>query len=323
LTYKTSAIAAAFVAAAAIATGQGRSTGPVARWTAKIVLEDGTPLPADPLIALERSGTGDCKIHTVFGNGTVIYSAWMYTGLETTDACPVQIRLEGYRTAHVVLHDGQTVVLKRVGESEGSITSLAAVKAPDAAKKAYNKGAAALRKGNWAAAQQSFEEAVGIYPEYDQAWSDLGEALEHQSKPDEARTAYGKALAASPKYLKPYAQLARLSIGQARYQEALDITARAMALNPLEFPSIYYYDALAHFQLQQTEAAEKSVKRAIELDVDHQMPRALYLLGLILEQKGDRAAALESMRAYAGLSPKPPDVEQVKQHISKLEHDSK
>ena len=40
LAHKTSAIAAAFVAAAALATGQGRSTGPVARWTAKIVLED-------------------------------------------------------------------------------------------------------------------------------------------------------------------------------------------------------------------------------------------------------------------------------------------
>lgn len=307
---------------AGIAAAQGRSTGPIARWNAKIVLEDGTPLPADPLIALDRSGTGDCRILTVFGNGNVIYSAWLYTGLNTTDACPVQIRLKGYRTTHAVLHDGAVIVLKRMGESEGSMTSITSIKAPAPAKKAYAKGIAAVRKGNWLAAQQDLEEAVAIYPEYDQAWSDLGEVLEHQSKPEEARTAYGKALAISPKYLRPYAQLARLAISQSRYAEAAEITGRAMPLNPLEFPSIYYYDALARFDLQQADAAEKSVKRAIELDVDHQMPRALYLLGLILEQKGDRAAALVAMRAYAGLSPAPSDVGQAKEHIAKLERES-
>ena len=50
----------------------------------------------------------------------------------------------------------------------------------------------------------------------------------------EAQASYEKALALSPKYLKPYAQLARLAIGQGRFQDAADITDRAIKLGALD-----------------------------------------------------------------------------------------
>ena len=259
-----------------------------------------------------------CRIHQIFGNGTVIYSAWTDDSSTTTEECSVEIRLEGYRTVRTVLRDGAVVVLKRRGESEGVMTPASSVSAPKAAAKAYGKGVEALRKGKWAEAQQYLENAVGLYPDYAQAYSDLGEALEQQKKPMEAQEAYGKALALSPQYLKPYAQLARLAIAQGKPGEAIGISDRAIKLSPVEFPSIYYYRALACRQLHRFKEAEDSIKRAIELDVDRQLVRAAYLLGLILEDNGDRAGAIQAFDEYIHQSPKPADANDVRAHMERL-----
>ena len=296
----------------------GGSPTQVGQFRAKIVLEDGTPLPHDPLVMNIPGTTRGCKIHQIFGNGTVIYSAWTYDPTVTTDECTVEIRVEGLRTKRATLHDGAVIVLKRLGESEGVAVPASSLQAPKGAVKVYGKGVEALRQGKWAEAAESFQKAVELYPDYAQAYSDLGEALEKHSKAQEALAAYEKALALSPKYLKPYAQLARLAISQRRLQDAIDITQRAMKLNPLEFPSIYYYQALAKYELHDYGAAEESVKQAIELDTDKQMPRALYLLGLVLEQKGDRKAAVEAFEKYIAQSPKPGDAEDVKTRIARL-----
>ncbi len=79
-----------------------------------------------------------------------------------------------------------------------------------------------------------------------------------------------------------------------------------MKLGALEFPSVYYYRALAFRQLHNLPEAEDAVKQAIELDTDQQMPKAMFLLGLIMEEKGQRDAAIQAYDKYVHLSPKPP-----------------
>ena len=297
--------------------GQGERSQ-IGSYHAKIVLEDGTELPRQPIIMVRPQMHNGCRINQVFGNGTVMYSAWSNQPELPSDECIVEIRLEGLRTKVATLRDGAVVTLKRVGESEGVVSPASSLNAPKPAAKAYSKGVEALRKGKWDEAQKQFEQAVTIYPEYAQAYSDLGEALEKQQKPAEAQAAFQKALELSPKYLKPYAQLARLAISQNRLQDALQITDRAVKLNATEFPSIYYYQALAHFQMHQLQPAEDSLKQAIELDVDHQMPKAYYMLGLVLEQKGDKPGSIRAFEEYVAQSPKPPDADAVKDRIARM-----
>jgi len=308
-------LAGAFTAALCFAQARGQ----IGQFSAKIALEDGTNLPRQPLVSVRPGMSTACKVRQIFGNGTVIYSAWALDDeLRTTDACAVEIRLDGYRTKQATLHDGETVVLKRQGDSEGVATPASSVSAPKGAAKAYGKGVEALRKGNFAEAEQSFQSAISQYPDYAQAYSDLGEALEKQKKMPEAQAAFEKAVALSPKYLKPYAQLARLAISQQRFQDAVEITGRAVKLGALEFPSVYYYRALAYRQLRQLPEAEDSVKQAIELDTDQQMPKSLFLLGLIMEEKGQRDAAIQAYDKYVHLSPKPPDADDVTARITRL-----
>lgn len=294
------------------------------QYTAKIVTEGNTPLPKIPLVTPQNSErlVPYCQIANIFGNGTVVYfmnyRAQVYDP-KTADMCPVIIRLDGFRTTTGTLHQGGTIVLKRMGDHEGSTISMASLNAPKDAKKAYDKGAAAMSEQKWANAQKDFEKAVAIYPEYSQAWSDLGEVLREQSQPGEARAAFEHAIQVDPKYVKAYVQLTRMLVTDKKYQEALEITAKAFQYNPLEFPAIYFYDAVANFNLHQYDAALKSAERAAQLDVDHEIPRAENLVGTILAAKGDYPGAIEHLKKYLALAPKAPDAAQVQQEIDQLE----
>ncbi len=220
---------------------------------------------------------------------------------------------------NATLRNDATIVLKRVGLHEGSTVSATALNAPEPARKAYGKGENAITEEKYAAAQKNFEKAVEIDPDYAEAWSGLGEALQKQSKPTEARTALEKAVQVDPKYIKPYIQLTMLDLQEKRPEDAVAISGRAVAMNPLEFPELYFYNAVANYNLKHFDVAETSALRATELDTGHEVPRSELLLGTIYIAKGDRSGALQHLRKYLEIVPKAPDADQVKKTIAALE----
>jgi tetratricopeptide (TPR) repeat protein len=291
------------------------------QYHAKIALEDGTPLPTTPMVTAQFTEQlqQSCRIYNIFGNGDVIYTAVSRLPPYHTDECPVTIRLKGYQTANVTLREGAVIVLKRVGgDHEGSTVSATALHAPPEARKAYEKGVAALSDQKWAKAQQEFERAVAAYPDYAQAWSDLGETLSQQSKSKEARAAWERAVQADPKYVKPYVQLARMALAEGRSEDASHLAERAMDVNSLEFPAIFFYHAVANLNLHHLDVAEKSARRAVELDTNHEIPRAENLLGTLLAARGDRQGAIQHLNKYLELSPKAADADKVRQLIADL-----
>jgi Tfp pilus assembly protein PilF len=294
-------------------------------YIAKLALEDGSSFRTNPLIIPSRSGV--CVITGFFGSGTVTYRTApgsIFNGVKASDTCPVTIHLKGYRTEEVTLRSSALVVLKRLGEhSEGATVSLTGLNVPKGARKAYDAGVEAMIAKKWPAAQKQFESAVVIYPKYSAAWCDLGEVLQEQAKSQEARAAYGKAIEADPKYMRPYVEFTRLELSLGRNQEAAAIANQGMEQNPLEHePAIYFYSAVANFNLTQLDVAEKRVTKAIDLDTLQRIPRAELLLGRILFAKGDRSGAAEHMKKYVEISPKAPDSDDVKKIIARIESGS-
>jgi tetratricopeptide (TPR) repeat protein len=291
---------------------------------ASIVTEDGSPLATSPQIIPDLSERllQECVIVNTFGSGSVQYAVnWRSRPYDpaTADVCSVTIRLKGYRTAQVTFRNDATIVLKRLGLHEGSTVSATALHAPEPAKKAYGKGVNAMTDEKWAAAQKNFEKAVEIDPDYAAAWSDLGEVLQKQSKSTEARAAWEKAVQTDPKYIKPYIQLTMLDLAEKRPEDAVTIGGRAVAMNPLEFPELYFYYAAANYNLKHFDVAEANARRATELDNAHEIPRAELLLASTLIARGDRAGALQHFRKYLEIVPKAPDAQQVKRAIAQLE----
>jgi tetratricopeptide (TPR) repeat protein len=291
---------------------------------ATIATEDGSPLPTSPQIipAMSQMLVQECVIVNTFGNGSIQYWVnWRSRPYDpaTADMCTVTIRMKGYRAAQVTLRNDAVIVLKRIGTHQGSTVSITEVNAPEPAKKAYGKGVIAMTDEKWPAAQKNFEKAVEIDPEYAAAWSDLGQVLKEQAKGTEARAAWEKAVQADPKYIKPYVQLTKLALDEKRTEDAISIAGRAVAMSPLEFPELYFYYAAANYNLKRFDPAEENARRAIDLDSDHEIPRAQLLLGSVLIAKGDRPGALEHFRKYLEISPKATDADQVKRAVAALE----
>jgi tetratricopeptide (TPR) repeat protein len=110
-----------------------------------------------------------------------------------------------------------------------------------------------------------------------------------------------------------------LDLEEKRTEDAVTIAGRAVAMNPLEFPELYFYHAIANYNLKHYDVAEQSASRAVDLDSAHEVPRAEVLLATVLIAKGDRSGALQHFRKYLEIVPKAPDADQIKRAIAELE----
>ncbi len=301
---------------------------------AKLMLEDGKPFPSSPLVLPGST----CTVDRIYGSGEMDYSvvkatpvAPMEDGVNVVirgdiddarkDICEVVLLVKGYQRVHATLHDGALIVFKREGgtDGEGTAVSLATLRAPPEAVKAYEKGVLASSRKKWPAAAKAFQRAVEIWPKHAPAWSELGDALRQMSKTVEARAAWEHAIEADPKYAPAYLQVARLAVSEGRMEDAANISERGIQTGFARFPRIYYFNAVANLGLGRLDVAEKSARKAADLDVAHGTPQIEYILGAVLAAKGDRSGAMEHMKKYLATSPRKEDAQKVRKRIEELE----
>ena len=92
-----------------------------------------------------------------------------------------------------------------------------------------------------------------------------------------------------------------------------------MKLNPDFSPDVYFYSAVAHYNLQQIDIAKDHARRAATLDTQHRNPRINHLLGVILAQTQEYNEASENLKTYLKLLPNAPDAAAVKQMLADID----
>ena len=242
-------------------------------------------------------------------------------------SCEIMAELPGFRSDAVSLAgrhmmddpDVGTIVLHRIGTVSGSMISVTSMQAPKDAHKQFEKARDLMGKGKVPEAQALAEKAVSEYPHYAEAWYLLGQAHEKQKQIDEAHTAYAQSVQADPKFMAPYLSLAQLAGIAKNWQEADKMSAKVMELDGVDFPQAYFINAVANYNLGHFDLAEKSVRRAEQLDSQHHMPRIALLLGTLLERKGDYAGAATEYRSYLKLSPQAGDANDVQKQLAQVE----
>jgi tetratricopeptide (TPR) repeat protein len=161
--------------------------------------------------------------------------------------------------------------------------------------------------------------AVAAAPKFAQGWHALGVVDERLHKEMEAREAYNHAIEADPKMLPAYVMLARLCVKTKDWECAARTSDTLIKLDTKRaYPEIHLHRAVAKYELKDLPRAEESAQEAIKLDPKHKKPREEYVLGRILEAKGDTAGAKEHMTKYLELEPGPPDAAIVKAHLDGL-----
>jgi tetratricopeptide (TPR) repeat protein len=184
------------------------------------------------------------------------------------------------------------------------------------------KGMQLAQRGRFEEAEKHLTDATDTYPKYAMAWYELGQVQVSQGKAENARKSYEAAISPDGKYVSPYDQLALLSTREGKWEDAANFSKQVIQLNPVEFPSSYFYNALANYNLKRTDEAEKSAKEVLKLDTGHKYPQAEGLLSQILMQKRNYPEAATHLRAYLTLVPNAKNADALKQQLQKLEQAS-
>lgn len=240
--------------------------------------------------------TRDCKIRATHAG---------YTSTE--------VEVSGIDTTHTTL-DLPPVVVRASAADPSAI--IVANNIPGRSKKDWDAALKALDASDFAAAASHLEAFVAASPKFAPAWHDLGLVDERINKRPDARTAYEHAIAADPKLLPPYVTLERLCIKMKDWEGAEKAAAALIKADPKHaYPEVYLHEAVAEYELKNYDGALANVQEAMALDPGHRRPRAEYVLGRILEAKGDISGARQHIAKYLQLDPAPVDVDLVKGHL--------
>lgn len=230
--------------------------------------------------------------------------------------------------------DVGAILIERVGKIEGATLSATPYKAPEKARKAYERGLVATQKNKLPDAQKYFEEAVAIYPGYISGWYQLGSVLQKRAQPEPARAAYLRATALDTKYPPPFVALASMAFESENWDEVLrytnhvieldpwnrtNLTAYVVDFDPLKSAQAYYLNAAANYMLEHFDDAEKSASKAVHLDLLTKFPQAHLLMAQIFAQKRNYPGAISELQTFLELVPSLPADHPVRQELNELE----
>ena len=218
--------------------------------------------------------------------------------------------------------DVGTIILHRLANVQGTTISLTTALAPKNAHKNYEKGVQLAEKSKFEEAEKHLAEATQLYPKYAVAWYALGQVQQRQGRAEDARKAYEAAIAADKKFVSPYDQLARLYAEEGKWADAANFSKQAIALNPIEFPSSFWYNAIASYNLKRTDDAEKSVKDLLKLDTRHNYPDAESMMAQVLLDRGNYPEAATHLRTFLTLVPNAKNADTLKQVLLKIDQAS-
>ena len=255
--------------------------------------------------------------------------------------CELFAELPGYRSDRINLSsrtandnpDVGIIFLHRIAGVEGTSVSATTFNAPKDAKKSWEKATQIIRAlqtkpgsvskpenaKKLAAAEKELQSAVGVYPKFANAWADLGRVRLLQQDSAGAREAYQKALESDNKLVEPYVALGEQAMRDRDWAGAVQNLDRALQLDPVEYPGLWLQDAVANYNAQNFDKAERSARQSLKIAADKVDPQANELLGLILLNKRDLAGAKDALSAYLKLKPDAQDAAQIRNQLSQID----
>jgi tetratricopeptide (TPR) repeat protein len=240
--------------------------------------------------------------------------------------CKVRAELGGFQSstlniANRTIEDDSdlgTITLTRDEKTPGSAVSSTTAAAPKDVLKSYDKARSEANSNHPENAQKELEKAVRAYPQFAEAWYELGK-LEETQKQQEALNAYSKAVAADPQFYPPYEHIAAIAAQQKKWQDVADAADQGLKLNPAGTPQLWYFSAVGNFNLGHADVAEKSANTSLAMDPSHKAPNTEQLLAVILAAKGDYSGALKHLRSCLSYTAPGPNADLMKQQVAQLE----
>lgn len=241
-----------------------------------------------------------------------------------TRSCVIRATHPGYVSSSIDISalDGSITTVTTLGAlvlSAQSADPYAIVstdsKTPSRAKSPWKAAMKSLDSSNLPEAATQMQAAVAAAPKFAIGWHALGVVDERLEKLSEARDAYEHAIEADPKMFAAYVTLTRLCLKTKDWQGAAKAADALIKVDSKKtYPEIYLHRGVARYGLKDLNGAEESAQEAIQ----QKIPRAEYVLGRILEAKGDAAGAREHISKYLELDKNTPDAALIRTHLQNI-----
>ena len=269
---------------------------------------DTTFTKSDGTFRFERAQPGRrYEIRVDLGNG------WEYAEeVDFYQSFPVPILIQENRLRRNTFAKGEAV-------GSGTIISLASLKVPKKAKKEFKKAHKAVRKKKYDEALRRLEKATAIYPQYAEAFNEMGVIYIEQKRNTEARQAFQQAIAADPDWVRSYVNLASLQMREP--QQLLETSNKILQLYPTLSPG-HFFHSYANLSMGRLEEAEQSALAA-DRHEHRQVPQIHLVLASIYRHKGQLAKAEKQLRTFLKESPKAPNADQIKAELAKVKQQAK
>jgi thioredoxin-like negative regulator of GroEL len=157
----------------------------------------------------------------------------------------------------------QTVTVKRVEEVNqpkaqvGSTVAVADINIPRNAAKQFNKASELIAKEDWNKAIDQLKRTIELYPNYAEAYNNLGVVYGRLGDRSAERAALEKAVAINDHFVPAWLNLGRMEILERDFPKAEEFLVKATVLAPsdteiltilanVELVNLHYDDAIAH-----------------------------------------------------------------------------
>jgi hypothetical protein len=241
--------------------------------------------------------------------------------------CVIRAILVGYRS-DVILLEGRTqadsrnigtIILHSTGNAPAGPVSAASLAAPKNAQKAYAKGVEAEKDRKNLEASKNLAEAVHLYPQYAEAWYELGKVQASMNDAAASRQSFDMAISADANFTPPYLKIALLDEQAKDWKGLADTTAKLIKIAPDSDAQVYLYNSAANYNLKDMAASEASARAGLKADTMHRIPKFWYILGVLLGNRGDLAGAIDQYKNYLQYAPDGPDAATVSKQLAELQ----
>ncbi len=187
---------------------------------------------------------------------------------------------------------------------------------PKAARKEFELASKAAQENKPDVAIAHLRKAISIYPTFVMALNDLGAQLLAQGKLEEAGDELRRAISIDGKAFNPNLNLGIVLVQQHRFAEAIEFLNRAVSLDATS-PAARLYAGLAEMGLGNSDSAEKHLTAAYQIG-GRSYALALFHLGQLSMNRGDRASAKKWFELYLHDVPNAVNADQVRKLIAIL-----
>ena len=114
-------------------------------------------------------------------------------------------------------------------------------------------------------------------------------------------------------------RLSSLNVQQEKWHDAVETSSKGLAMNPVEFPDLWYYNAVALYRTGKADEAVKSAKECLKLDTQHRHPAAHLVLASVDADQSDWTATARDLRAYLQFAPNASNAATVRKELANVE----